>query len=108
MSYNKEKARWARILRVYGLTKEDYDVLDLGRCPLCLRPWSNRIRPCVDHDHKSGYVRGILCSYCNRYILGRLNDPVLAHRIYKYLKTQALKHKIPKASAKRRRKKKRV
>lgn len=106
-SDKKEKARWARILRVYGVSRDEYDKLDSGVCRLCLRPWSDRVRPCVDHDHVSGFVRGILCGYCNRYVLGRLRDPELAFRIYTYLAEQPLKIKVPpKRPTRRRRKKK--
>lgn len=101
----KDKARWARIKRVYGLTKEQYDELNTGSCPLCLRVWSDSVRPCIDHDHKSGYVRGLLCIHCNRYILGRLRDSSLARRIVAYLEGQPMTSKVP---PKKKRKKKRV
>jgi hypothetical protein len=101
----KDKARWARIKRVYNLEREDYEELALEHCPLCLRRWSDSVRPAVDHDHKSGFVRGILCLYCNRYVLGRLSDPEVALRIYTYLVNQPKKHIVPpKPKRKRRRK----
>lgn len=42
-----------------------------GRCAVCRR--SNARRWCVDHDHRTGKVRGVLCSACNTG-LGQLRD----------------------------------
>lgn len=105
----KEKARWARILKIYGLTKEDYESLDLGYCPICLSTWDSRVRPCVDHDHSHGgprsqRVRGILCSYCNRYRVGRFRDADIVYRIARYLDQQPTTFVIPKAPKKKRKK----
>lgn len=39
----------------------------------------------MDHDHQSGYVRGLLCSSCNN-LLGHLRDRVdLALGVVHYL-----------------------
>lgn len=66
-------------LKKYGLTVEQYIALwDLtgGRCPLCLKKFNSNIaarRACIDHDHKTYRVRGLLCSSCN-YEVGCLHD----------------------------------
>lgn len=39
-----------------------------GRCLICGRPPQTR-RLHVDHDHKTGQVRGLLCYGCNRYVV---------------------------------------
>lgn len=101
----KEKARWARIKRTYGLTKEDYDTLDLGYCPICLRNWSGTVRPAVDHDHKSLEVRGILCLYCNRYVVGRHRDAATIRRVADYLDKPFTGYTAPPKKRKRRKKK---
>ena len=85
----KEKARWSRIKRVYGITKEQYDELDHGHCPICLRDWSSNVRPCIDHNHVTGRIRGLLCIFCNRYRVGRLRDADLVQRIADYLRVDA-------------------
>jgi hypothetical protein len=82
----------------YGITKPEKDqLIELqGRlCPICemelqesyqaTRGVSNRLNGVVDHCHKSGKVRGILCNQCNRG-LGFLKDNVDAlKRAIKYL-----------------------
>jgi len=68
-----------RTLRKMGLSADQFIQLwDLcgGRCPLCNKRFNNRIparQACIDHDHKTYKVRGLLCSACN-YELGCLRD----------------------------------
>lgn len=81
----KEKARWDRIFKVYGITKEQYAELDEGSCPICLRDFDDDVKPVVDHDHISGHVRGILCRYCNHRRLGRNRDAAMLRRMADYL-----------------------
>jgi hypothetical protein len=51
-----------------GITDEVYfEMLERqgGHCALCLAtPKTRRLH--VDHDHKTGAVRGLLCHRCNR------------------------------------------
>lgn len=76
--------RWSNIKRTYGLTKEEY--LELlykqnQRCAICgskgqKRKGRQRILPGnleVDHDHKTGKVRELLCMQCN-LLLGTSKD----------------------------------
>lgn len=70
---NRERA-WERNLKSkYGITSEDYyRMLDEqgGRCAICgaeADPYG-RSKFSVDHDHKTGEVRGLLCTHCNRAI----------------------------------------
>lgn len=60
----------------YGLSAEDYAELvrrQGGKCAICRAvPRSKRLA--VDHDHKTGAVRGLLCSRCNHDLLGAAHD----------------------------------
>ena len=102
----KEKARWSRILSVYGLTKEQYEELDLGHCPICLRVWDETVRPVIDHDHVSRMVRNIVCRYCNHRRIGHHRDSELVQRIADYLKGPFTLVMPPKKKRSRKRKKK--
>jgi len=55
-------------LKKYGISVEFYqDQLEQqqGNCKICSE---KMIPPNVDHDHKTGTVRGLLCSRCNTAI----------------------------------------
>jgi hypothetical protein len=53
----------------YGMTVEEFDSLfqkQNGKCAICLRSHIPGKRPWhIDHDHKTGKIRGILCKHCN-------------------------------------------
>lgn len=67
--------RSSRLLFKYGITEEQYDEIyrtQQGCCAVCKRAASNfKHRLAVDHDHKTGEIRGLLCLHCNRYVVGR-------------------------------------
>jgi hypothetical protein len=78
--------RW--ILKTYGLTLEQYEALyeaQGGVCYICEIATGKTKRLSVDHDHTTGYVRGLLCTVCNK-MLGLLrDDPDRAYRMADYL-----------------------
>lgn len=57
------------LMKHYGITPEKYQEMDRrqkGRCACCGRHKSNFKRGLhVDHDHKSGKIRALLCTRCN-------------------------------------------
>lgn len=62
-----EQRRGNRLKQLYGISVTDYGALfktQRGRCAIC-RAARNRPRLSVDHDHKTGRVRGLLCYSCN-------------------------------------------
>lgn len=54
----------------YGLSLEDYRERIEQPCAIC---GQKRPRMAIDHDHKTGAVRGTLCNTCNTGI-GLLGD----------------------------------
>lgn len=77
--------------RLYGITEEAYQVLLEAQhyvCKICGAPYGSKKRAnlCVDHDHQTGRIRGLLCESCNK-MLGFSNDnPTLLLRAIQYLK----------------------
>lgn len=57
-----------------------------NKCAICPRvDWGARRRPSADHDHKTGLLRGLLCSACNAGI-GMLQDnPHILAAAFEYL-----------------------
>lgn len=77
--------RWASgLIRMYGISHKDYmDLLQEQDYTCALSPkkfpavelvaWEPgkpRVDMCVDHDHITGWVRGILCTSCNARLSG--------------------------------------
>jgi Recombination endonuclease VII len=75
-------------MRTYGLTTEDYEEIyeyQGGRCYICQYATGRTRRLSVDHCHKTGLIRGLLCAPCNK-MLGRFRDnPEAGTRIIEYL-----------------------
>ena len=57
------------------------DLLGIKECEIC----GSTERLCIDHDHKTGEVRGLLCNRCN-FALGFINDDMnLIENSIKYI-----------------------
>lgn len=83
-------AHASRIQRTYGITGADYDRLKEaqgGVCAICQRATGATRRLSVDHDHKTGVVRGILCRPCNSMIGDARDRPEFFDRAAQYLRT---------------------
>lgn len=64
-----DKEKFSTLLKQrYGITREHYRAMiadQCGCCAMCDRQLGPSLAPCIDHDHKTGIVRGILCHRCN-------------------------------------------
>jgi hypothetical protein len=79
-SQTKEYDLELHMKRAYGLDFKDYERMleeQNGVCAICSSPPPNnrKTRLAIDHCHKTGKVRGLLCDKCNRSI-GLLKDDV--------------------------------
>lgn len=86
---NPERRKNKYLERLYGITLEQYnETLDKqeGKCGICETHQSNFKRDLsVDHCHKTGNIRGLLCDSCN-IALGNFKDnPDILKKALKYL-----------------------
>ena len=101
------KVRNTRAQKVYGLRDGDYQLLwnssphGPGTCWICGGKGSGKLH--VEHNHKTGAVRGLCCYTCNVLVLARIGkdnadrlEMILTNAV-EYLRTepaqQILKHK---------------
>jgi hypothetical protein len=69
----------------YGISLNEFKEMCVSQhnlCAICL----SFTKLCVDHDHKNGRVRGLLCGPCNRAIGCLKDSSVAAERAVSYLR----------------------
>jgi hypothetical protein len=108
---NYEKQRYAaqrvetrerHLIRKYGVSLADYEAMlakQGGQCAICLCEPSTQAHGVfhVDHCHKTGRVRGLLCRGCN-HVLGHLkDDPKALRRAVEYLSVPQIPEMIGRA-----------
>lgn len=85
---NKVHQRYLAAVINYGITYEEaVELYSRTNCEIC----TNKFKTvgCIDHDHKTGAIRGVICHKCNRGI-GYLNDSI---EILKSALAYLIKHK---------------
>lgn len=84
----KKTSRARRVVVTYGLTQEQHDALLAAQGGVCAVCGGKRLYALnVDHDHTTGFVRGLLCRRCNGQLLtAARNDPELLERAAAYLR----------------------
>lgn len=86
----------AQLRRNYGISFADYSLM-LGeqdfRCLICREPASGGAKAAsrlhVDHDHETGFVRGLLCTRCNQGLGYFRDNPDLLRSAVEYLERSA-------------------
>lgn len=87
------KRRFEHMLRRYGITEGEWHRILKSQnyqCRICKKVFNlesklRRERPCVDHCHTTGRVRGILCQGCNVAIGAMGDSPHVAFAAADYL-----------------------
>jgi hypothetical protein len=75
----KQTKAW-RVRRLYGLSLQEHEAMLKKPCCLC----GDKARA-VDHDHKTGAVRGPLCIKCNTGLGAFNDDPALLRIAAEYI-----------------------
>lgn len=82
------KAKW-KLKDRYGITPEEYDAMLVKqeyRCSICgIHNDDLHHSLCVDHDHTTEAVRGLLCKPCNLALGNMRDNPKLLHKAAEYL-----------------------
>lgn len=75
----------------YGITEEQYHEILKGQeggCAICGKtPEEEGRNLALDHNHKTGEIRGVLCSYHNHRVVGKWTDPDLLRKVADYIST---------------------
>lgn len=81
-------ACWCKVCQrfaKYGLTDDTYETMLTGQnnqCAICHRTFTGT--PCIDHDHLTGAIRGLLCQVCNSGLGFFKDDPVVLANAIEY------------------------
>jgi len=79
--------------KTYGITIQDYDKLleaQKGKCAICKGGTSKNFFA-VDHNHKNGRIRGLLCARCNTGLARFMDSYTNVARAARYLKDDGAK-----------------
>lgn len=94
-NYFKRRNRNASLKRKYNIDIETYEQMlkeQDNLCGICeqslitnsQKGWGGKREACVDHNHKSGKVRGILCRGCN-LALSMIENKIFQQKSNQYL-----------------------
>jgi len=91
---HKEMNKWYIIKHRYGIDKDEWYWMlkeQNFQCKICNRKLdagntANNV--CIDHDHETGRVRGMLCKPCNSFIGLAQEDVSILNSAIVYLKEQ--------------------
>lgn len=87
----RRSAHNQHLRRTYGITIAEYDLLfeaQGGKCAICGGGTTKR-HLAVDHNHKTGEIRGLLCGLCNSGLAKFRDNRILLWRAHRYMKQGA-------------------
>lgn len=91
---NPDKIKNTELKKMYGITLDEYNRMSAAqwhRCAICEQQETRvdkagavRFMP-VDHCHKTGKIRALLCTSCNTALGGFKDDPSLLRKAAEYI-----------------------
>jgi hypothetical protein len=87
-AYKPEDNLNRNLKRLYGISLTEFRDLESkqdGRCLICKRKPKAPYRLVVDHDHKTGQFRGLVCAQCNLGLGAFADDPEALRSAADYL-----------------------
>lgn len=81
----RECMKLYKVQERYGISGEEYGRMLREQKGLCLICQDEMIPPAVDHDHRDGKVRGLLCKTCNSGLGCFKDDSSIVFRAASYL-----------------------
>jgi hypothetical protein len=93
-NYDADRNTNSLLKSKYGITLAEYDAMAKkqdGKCAICesAEPKGNGARFAIDHSHKTGKVRGLLCGPCNTAIGKFQDDIAILQSAIEYLRDHA-------------------
>lgn len=86
MRKRKKKKKWSS--KPFEKERREFFRKQNGCCAICGKHQNQfKKRLALDHNHKSLKLRGLLCFYCNKRVVGRLDYPT-ALKVLNYLKVE--------------------
>lgn len=82
---NINQINW-HMLNRYGISKENLDVIFIFQKKRCLGCGKKLEKYYVDHDHKTGEFRGLVCNNCNSIMGYAKDNTLILIRLVKYLR----------------------
>ena len=87
---HKRRTRNSNLKRKFGITLGDYEDMLFGqggKCLICGEEQHGNKELSVDHDHKTGKIRSLLCSRCNTFVGYIESNPDLLPNVIEYIKS---------------------
>lgn len=89
----RRSAHNSHLKKTYGITIEDYDRIlasQGGVCAIC-KGGTSKNHFAVDHNHKNGNIRGLLCARCNSGLARFMDNIRNLRRAVAYMKDDGKK-----------------